>query len=774
MRTSRVSSRRFVDLPLRTKGIIVIAVPLTLLLASLGSVLWADWRSRAAEDQVRTTLEIQSGILEIRALLEEASTGVRGYLLTREANFLQPYTRAKLEMPAVLERMERSIADAEQKMRMERIKVQIARKFERLEEIRNASTSNATGLVDLKQALINGKRDLDLLRVAIRDMTAREEKLLQERAGTAEDVRSRSRILMIVAGLFGLLGAITAVMLFSAGIVRRVHSLEKQAHRLSNGEPVLIEDNAKDEIGVLEHALRDASVLLKKRETDLRESEERFRLVVEGVRDYGIFALDAAGRVTSWNAGAQRITGYTASEATGRHFSIFYPPETRETLPGWELEEAKRSGRVENEGTRVRKDGSQFQSHTIITALQDDQGRPRGFSKVTRDITERKRFEDEILCAREDALRASQAKSEFLSRISHELRTPLNSILGFAQVLELDVEDPEQYSSIAQILRAGRHLLSLINEVLDIARIESGRMDLEFEAVGVNETISQAVSLAAPLAEARKIKMVCENSGLEAVAVRADRRRLLQVVLNLLSNAIKYNREGGEVEITAKLIEGGQIKIAISDNGIGIPQELVPRLFTPFERLGIDNQGTEGTGLGLALSKHLVEAMHGVIGLDAKAGHGSTFFICLPLADQLTQDIRVTSNLSLSARQHSHGERLILYVEDNLANLALVEKLVARRSDRLLPSMQGRMAITLAIDHRPDLILLDLNLPDISGLEVLRALKKDMRTHHIPVIMVSADPSATSQEMARQSGAVRYLAKPLEVVEFMRTLDEVL
>ena len=437
------------------------------------------------------------------------------------------------------------------------------------------------------------------------------------------------------------------------------------------------------------------------------------------------------------------------------------------------MEEATRSGRVENEGARVRKDGSRFQSHTIITALQDDLGRARGFSKVTRDITERKRFEDEILRAREDALRASQAKSEFLSRISHELRTPLNSILGFAQVLELDVEDPEQHSSIAQILRAGRHLLSLINEVLDIARIESGRMDLEFEAVSVDEIILQAVSLATPLAEARKIKMLIAHNEVKACAVHADRRRLLQVVLNLLSNAIKYNNEGGQVEISATGIDGGSIRIAISDTGPGIPEDLVPRLFTPFDRLGVDYQGTEGTGLGLALSKHLVEAMHGTIGLENRPGQGSTFVISLPIATQTALVSKPGPNAA-AAREPKKSEQLILYIEDNLANLALVEKLISRRSSRLLPSMQGRLGLTLAIEHRPDLILLDLNLPDISGLDVLRALRNDPRTGDIPVIMVSADPSSTSQEAAHKAGAARYLAKPLDVAEFMQVLDEVI
>lgn len=460
-------------------------------------------------------------------------------------------------------------------------------------------------------------------------MSRREADLLHSRTEAADRVRTLSRSLMIAAGFLGFAGALVAVFLFSASIVRRVHALKAEAHRLSQGEVVTVADPFRDELGSLGQALEDASVLLKRREADLTESEERFRQLVEGVSDYGIFGLDTTGRVVSWNAGAERITGYGAEEIVGQHFSRFYPTETRDSFPAEELAKATRHGRTEAEGWRVRKDGSQFWSHVVVTALHDEAGRLRGFSKITRDITERKQIEEALLAAREDAIRASNAKSEFLSRMSHELRTPLNSVLGFAQLLEMDVTDTESKESVAQILRAGRHLLSLIDEVLDMARIEAGRMDLAVEAQSVAEVIDEAVSLARPLCGKQQITIEVVEPAEPDLSVLADRRRLLQVFLNLLSNAVKYNRPQGSVTVSHRAMDGGYIRIEVSDTGPGIPAERVSRLFTPFDRLGAERISQEGTGLGLALSKHLTDAMGGTLGFSNREG-GATFHIDLP------------------------------------------------------------------------------------------------------------------------------------------------
>ncbi|NKN05570.1 sensor histidine kinase [Rhizobium laguerreae] len=622
---------RFADLPLRAKGIVIITVPLALLLAALASVFVADRQSRIAEDQVRVTLEIQSGIQEIHASIAEAATAMRGYLLTGRTDFLDPFNRAEDRLPVVLDEVGRRLRDEEQKSRLERIRTLVVAKVDRLQLLKQADILRADGREDLAAKLIEGKQVLDELRQEIDAMSRREADLLHARTEAAERVRTLSRSLMIAAGFLGFAGALVAVFLFSASIVRRVHALKAEAHRLSQGKVVTVADPFRDELGSLGQALEDASVLLKKREADLTESEERFRQLVEGVSDYGIFGLDTSGRVISWNAGAERITGYGAEEIVGQHFSRFYPKETRDTFPAEELAEAALHGRTETEGRRVRKDGSQFWSHVVVTALHDETGRLRGFSKITRDITERKQIEEALLGAREDAIRASNAKSEFLSRMSHELRTPLNSVLGFAQLLEMDVTDTESRESVAQILRAGRHLLSLIDEVLDMARIEAGHMDLAVEAQPVAEVIDEAVSLARPLCGKQQITIQVVEPAEPDLSVLADRRRLLQVFLNLLSNGVKYNRPRGSVTVSHRAMDGGRIRIEVSDTGPGIPAERVSRLFTPFDRLGAERISHDGTGLGLALSKHLTDAMGGTLGFSNREG-GATFHVDLPRA----------------------------------------------------------------------------------------------------------------------------------------------
>ncbi|MFS8148346.1 ATP-binding protein [Rhizobium sp. BR 249] len=627
---------RFADLPLRAKGIVIIMVPLALLLAALASVFVADRQSRIAEDQVRVTLEIQSGIQELHALIAEAATAMRGYLLTGRTDFLDPFNRAEDRLPVVLDEVGRRLRDEEQKDRLERIRALVDAKVGRLELLKRADTLRAGGREDLAAQLIEGKQVLDTLRREIDAMSRREADLLNARTEAADRVRTLSRSLMIAAGFLGFAGALVAVFLFSASIVRRVHALKAQAHLLSQGAVVTVADPFRDELGSLGRALEDASVLLKRREADLTESEERFRQLVEGVSDYGIFGLDAEGRVVSWNAGAERITGYGAEEIIGQHFSRFYPAQTRDTFPAEELAKAARDGRTEAEGWRLRKDGSRFWSHVVVTALHDETGRLRGFSKITRDITERKQFEEALLAAREDAVRASNAKSEFLSRMSHELRTPLNSVLGFAQLLEMDVTDAESRESVAQILRAGRHLLSLIDEVLDMARIEAGRMDLAVEAQPVAEVIDEAVSLARPLCGKQQIRIEVVEAEPD-LDVMADRRRLLQVFLNLLSNAVKYNRPWGSVTVSHRTIDGDRVRIEVSDTGPGIPAERIARLFTPFDRLGAERISQEGTGLGLALSKHLIDAMGGTLGFANREG-GATFYIDLPRAPAATRD----------------------------------------------------------------------------------------------------------------------------------------
>jgi signal transduction histidine kinase/CheY-like chemotaxis protein len=388
---------------------------------------------------------------------------------------------------------------------------------------------------------------------------------------------------------------------------------------------------------------------------------------------------------------------------------------------------------------------------------------------------ERERAKEEAERAKLEAERANQEKNEFLSRMSHELRTPLNAILGFSQLLEMEGLEPGQEECVQQILKGGRHLLDLINEVLDIARIESGRLTLSLEPILLTDTLWEALELIQPLAAEQGIELKAEDSWPSDRYVEADRQRLKQVLLNLLSNAVKYNRQGGSVTVRCTEVPQDGLRVEVTDDGPGIPPEMMGRLFVPFERLGAEATGVEGTGLGLTLSKRLMEAMGGTLEVESAPGRGSTFFIQLRLAEAPRASEKEAEVAERLTTETAKGAHTPLYVEDNTANLKLIEGAVTFRGDlTLLSAMQGRLGLDLARQHQPDLILLDLHLPDISGEELLRNLQGDPRTRDIPVIVISADATAGQIHKLLAAGARAYLTKPLDMHRFFVVVNDAL
>jgi CheY-like chemotaxis protein len=347
----------------------------------------------------------------------------------------------------------------------------------------------------------------------------------------------------------------------------------------------------------------------------------------------------------------------------------------------------------------------------------------------------------------------------------------LNSILGFGQLLKMETLPQGQRSSVKQILEAGEHLLELIDEILDIEKIAAGKMSLSLEPVHVVLVLDEAIQLVRPLADREGVRLV-EPSDVD-VHVRADRQRLKQVFLNLLSNAVKFNRTGGEVRISG-MRNDDRFRITVADTGDGIDADQMRSLFTPFDRLGAERRGIEGTGLGLALSKSLVETMGGSIQADSVQGEGSTFSVVLPLSDPA----EVTGGEASAAASPDPGlgqPRAVLYIEDNLANLQLIQGILAYRpSVTLISAMQGSVGVDLAKQHRPDLILLDLHLPDIPGEEVFRRLQAEPTTNEIPIVIVSADASPETLRRLEALGASRFLTKPVNVPLFLQTVDEML
>lgn len=380
----------------------------------------------------------------------------------------------------------------------------------------------------------------------------------------------------------------------------------------------------------------------------------------------------------------------------------------------------------------------------------------------------------ELALARKEADRANRAKSEFLSRMSHDLRTPLNAVLGFAQLLDMDNLTPDQRESVVQILEGGRHLLELMNEVLDIARVEAGALSLSPEPVSVTDTVEQAVKLLRPLGAARRIEIDVANSNGGDRYVQADRQRLNQVLLNLMSNAIKYNREGGRVTLSCEDAAGDRVRIKVADTGVGIRPEKLALLFTPFERLGAEQTGIQGTGLGLAISLGLAEAMGGTLGVESVVDRGSTFWIELMRAAPVTGDEKKSSTGEVTVKPHQVVAGTVLYIEDNMPNVRLVERLLQQRRPgvTLLHAADGQTGVAKAVDRKPDLILLDLHLPDTPGEEVLRQLWADVRTREIPVAVLSADATLSQSRRLLAAGAAEYLTKPIDVARLLAFLDK--
>ena len=376
-----------------------------------------------------------------------------------------------------------------------------------------------------------------------------------------------------------------------------------------------------------------------------------------------------------------------------------------------------------------------------------------------------------LLEARMAAEKANRAKSDFLSRMSHELRTPLNAVLGFGQLLEMDGLTPDQAENVSQITKGGAHLLDLINEILDISQIESGHMSMSPEAVLVGDVVEAAVSLLRPLAEERGVHLIGGVDHGCGHFIFADRQRLKQILLNLVGNGIKYNRQGGSVSISCFQPVRGTLRIQVTDTGPGISPDQFHLLFAPFERLGAETTSVPGTGVGLALSRGLAEAMGGKLDVESTPGRGSTFWVEFAIVES---PVKIYEEISQRVpRVDETGARTVLHIEDNLANVELVERVLAQRPDiTVVPAMQGRMGVDLARRHHPLLILLDLNLVDLPGVEVLQILRDDPETADIPVAIVSADAMPRQVQRLLSSGAVAYLTKPIDIHKLLDLVDD--
>jgi PAS domain S-box-containing protein len=495
------------------------------------------------------------------------------------------------------------------------------------------------------------------------------------------------------------------------------------------------------------------------------ESEARMRAVFENAFD-AIITFSAEGIIDSCNDAAQSMFGYGATSFTGQHIGSL--------LAGYDDIVATRQ-LVELEG--VRADGSRFPVAFSVDEMQlSSDGQ---YVCVVRDETSTREAKQALIQAKESAEAANKAKSEFLSSMSHELRTPLNAILGFTQLMQSDPDDPlteNHRESVDQISRAGWHLLRLINDILDLAKIESGRMETSVENVSLQDVIQESISLVLPHAEQKNIEVI-DHSYTADIVLRADYTRLKQILLNLLSNSIKYNRQDGKVIIQPPTIQTGHCRLIIEDTGMGLTKEQMAVIFSPFTRVAGNKEEIEGTGIGLTITQRLVEMMGGKIGVDSEVGKGSRFWIELPLA----ASTQVTAAAAHGGRagwdiERPQGMFRVLYVEDNPANLKLVQSIIARQRPNieLITATNGEDGLEQALESDFDLFMFDISLPGMSGIELLEALQQSADTRRVPAIALSANAMPKDIENGLAAGFACYLTKPIDVAQLLSTLDTLL
>jgi len=562
-------------------------------------------------------------------------------------------------------------------------------------------------------------------------------------------------------------------------------------------EPVL-ENLSQEEMRHMLHELHVHQIELEMQNEELRriqseadEARERYFELYD-LAPVGYFTVSENGLILQANLAGAAMLGVSRGALVKQSISHFIEKADQDIFYLLRQQLLANGVAQSCELRMWKKDGSYFWASMAVTVAADAD-RASVLRVVLTDVTNHKQFEHALEknnlaleIAREAADKANSAKSEFLSSMSHELRSPLNAVLGFAQLMGSGTPPPtaDQNASIDQILKAGWHLLQLINEILDLAAIESRKLTILRTSVSVGDVLQDCQAMMEPQAQKRGTQLTFPRFD-KPIHVDADRNRVKQVIINLLSNAIKYGRVGGVVVVQCTMVDSGRLRISVRDDGMGLNPEQLAQLFQPFNRLGQESGAEEGTGIGLVITKELVELMDGIVGAESIVGVGSEFWVELPLSLLEQEHARAPPSSPETSDevtvpvekigQAPMPRRTLLYVEDNLANLVLIEKMIERRCDlKLLSARDASSGIQLARTYRPDVILMDINLPGINGFEALKILHEDPATAHIPVVALSANAMTRDIEKGIQAGFYCYLTKPIQFKEFMAALDVVL
>jgi len=871
-----------------------------LLIVVTAASLWAFNQIETSSEARRHTASVIAGAHSLLSELQDAETGARGFALTGDETFLEPYNAVFAVVDSHLAGLRSRTGLASAQVRLDAVRPLLVAKMAELSNVIELRRRNDQRSVIASLGTGRSKRLMESIRTEMNNFVTLEETLLVQQGRDFESSMTRLFAIIVTTCLFALLLALAFAGLVYREAQNRVRNLvhaetqhlldiqeetnrklqqanetlqesqEKLSVTLNSIGDAVIATNAEgrvtlmnplaekltgwtrleadghlvDEIfhiisqetrlpspvpvmetlrrgtiqGFANHtvliahdgsecAIEDSCAPIRDRKGEVvgavlvfrdvtveyatqnaaRDSAALIQAILDTVAD-GIITIHASGGIIERsNAAVQRMFGYDAAELVGRNFSLLIPELDQDQRNGsleyYSASDTARAAGLGREVSGRRKDGSLFPLELGASELK--LGGKRYFTGILRDITARNRTDlalheknVELEAARSIAEKANSAKTDFLSGMSHELRTPLNAILGFAQLMESGVPPPTppQKRNLDQILKAGWYLLELINEILDLAMIESGKVTVSREPVSLVEVMLESRAMIEPQAVKRGITMQFPRFEVPCF-VNADRTRLKQVLLNLLFNAIKYNKPQGSVTVDFALAPPDSIRITVRDTGAGLAPEQVAQLFQPFNRLGKESSVEEGTGIGLVVTKRLVELMDGTIGAESFIGVGSEFWFELKMAAAPNRSVADAEFRALGRPRVPAGTptRTLLYVEDNPANLELIEQLVARRPDlRLLSAADGEIGIEFARAYLPEVILMDINLPGINGLEAMQILRLDRATAHIPIIALSANAVPHDIEKALEAGFFNYLTKPIKVEQFMDALDAAL